>query len=393
MGIFDFFRKIFWEEEPKEIEKQKISFSEIGSWVEKKAGENETREKEVFNLIQEKIIFFSNELNEKVNILKNVDIESKKAEEKIKSIVAEGRKKYLEFTESFINDLNAIQKDNLEKVISSINKIFLDFNKSSNMSYERATILIGKEMGEIKDSLKSLSKELIKVFDESKHIVDSSKAISLIQLKLKQMGVIEKNIKRANELKAALGRQIINKKEEDKRILEEIEKIKKSPEYLEHSEKLNRVKFLEEDLEKDFLNLRQLINFKALGNFYHIFEDKIEIVKSYRDNFQINFQKDNGEGILNLLNTAKLNTEEISDKINQISTKREEITKIEIENEKNKDPVQELHSKLTNTVLEVGNLNNEKAREEKRDKKLEANREEIVNQIKEEFEKIGVSVN
>jgi hypothetical protein len=248
-------------------------------------------------------------------------------------------------------------------------------------------------MGEIKDSLKSLSKELIKVFDESKHIVDSSKAISLIQLKLKQMGVIEKNIKRANELKAALGRQIINKKEEDKRILEEIEKIKKSPEYLEHSEKLNRVKFLEEDLEKDFLNLRQLINFKALGNFYHIFEDKIEIVKSYRDNFQINFQKDNGEGILNLLNTAKLNTEEISDKINQISTKREEITKIEIENEKNKDPVQELHSKLTNTVLEVGNLNNEKAREEKRDKKLEANREEIVNQIKEEFEKIGVSVN
>ena len=101
------------------------------------------------------------QVKEKIDVAKSFDINLKKEEDRIKSATEEGRKKYLESVEDFMNGLNNLKKESLEKVIADTNRIFSDFNRRSRMSYERATILIGKEMGEIKESIKAFSRSRI----------------------------------------------------------------------------------------------------------------------------------------------------------------------------------------------------------------------------------------
>ena len=80
MGLFDFFKKIIKKniEEPK-VEQEKIAFFEIGDWIERKGNEIEIREKEIVVLVQGKIKVFENELREKIKVVENFDVESKKS--------------------------------------------------------------------------------------------------------------------------------------------------------------------------------------------------------------------------------------------------------------------------------------------------------------------------
>ena len=200
MGMFDFFRKIpKIKIEESKTQREKIHFYEVENWIERKRNDTETSEKEIFVLIQRKIDVFINELGRKINILEDVDIKQKKAEDRIDSIVSEGRKKYIESLRIIIEDLKILKKDKLDKFRLDVNKVFLDFNKRSYKSYERTTILIGKETADLKNTLKFFSGYLIKLFDENKNIVDSFNRISLIKLNLKKIEDIDKNFKMISE--------------------------------------------------------------------------------------------------------------------------------------------------------------------------------------------------
>ena len=389
MGIFDFLRKIIKDKETEEVNKESLTFSHIGNWIEKKKEEIKTKEKNLFVLIKGRISHFTHNLEEKIKIVRSVDVNTKKAEDRLKSATEDGRSKYLEALESFLENLNNLQEDRTEIIISNVNRLFSSFIKASHMSYERATILIGKEMADIKNEVKNISKDLIKVFDEHKVILDISKTISILETKLKQYEEIKKDEARASEKIASLEREIYEKEEKNKIIFEEIEKVKKSPEYLGHLKTLDENKSLKEELERDFIYLIRIIDFKALANFFHIFEDKMERVKSHRDTFHINFEKDDGKEILNLLSVAKLNTPEILDKINEINHKRE-ILKNKIESDN--DQTRELSDNIKKTILEIEDIKNSIAREQKRHEKFKASGEEILNEIKKEFEKIEVEL-
>ena len=391
MGLFDFFRKITEKkiEEPK-ILLEKIAFSEIGNWIERKRKDVEISEKEIFFSVQEKINVFTNELEGKINILKDVDIGQKKAEDRINYAVNESRKKYIESLRDLIENLEGLKKDGLDKFIRDINKIFLDFNKSSYKSYERTTILIGKEMANLKNNLKVFSGDLIKLFNENKNIVDSFNEISLIKLNLKQVEDIEKNFKMINKKIIFLGKAINEKESEKKKILEEIEKIKKSEDYIKNLEIHERIKLFEGELEKDILSLKQVIDFKALANFFHIFEEQMSVVKDHRDNFQTSFRKDDGESIIGLLNESKLNNETISGKIRRINNKKEEIMKNKREIKKNK--TKELYFEIIKIIQKIDELKNEKSIGEKRYLKIKTNRKELIDMVREEVEKMGVKI-
>ena len=391
MGLFDFFRKITKKKiEESEEKEEKIAFSDIENWIERKRNETEVKEKEIFILVKEKINVFADELKEKIKVVEDIDVESKKVEDKIKFAVNEGRKKYIESLRDFIEKLEKLERENLGKFIDDVNKISFDFDKSSYMSYERTTILIGKEMANIKESLKIFSKNLIKVFDENKDIVNSSKTTSLIKLKLNQINENDRILGKINEKINDLDKKITEKKEEDKKTLEEIEKIKKSDEYMKNLERQENIKLFNEGLEKDLLGLKQLINFKALANFFHIFEEQMNIVKAHREDFQTRFRKDDGERIIGLLNESKLNNETISEKIRQINNKKEEM--IKLRQEIKKDETEELYSETKKMILEINDLNDKKAREEKRYTKLKENKENVVKEIKDKIKEMGIEV-
>lgn len=395
MGIFDFLRKLVQGTKAEEPEKEKVALSDIGEWTEKKLENLKAQEKAILDSIQKRVDSFAGELKEKIDAAKSFNVSLKKEEDRIKSAVEEGRKKYLESVEHLIESLKNLNKEKLEEAIADTNRIFLNFSKRSSRSYERATILIGKEMGEIKESLKAFSKSLIKIFNENTGLVKSSRTISLIKLKLVQFEKIEQELKNIDREIISLDKEISEKEKENMKILAEIDAIKKSPEYLKKLEKQEKIKLLKNESEKDISDLRQLIDFKALGNFYHIFEDEIQTVKAHRDDFQANFQKDGGKTILSLLETAKLNSKNISDKLSQIHKKKEEILKLEaeLEDEKNKDKINELYSASTKAILEISNLKKQKSLEEKRLEKFRANKEEIISKLKENLEKLGAELN
>lgn len=389
MGIFSFFKKLFSEPEEVAPTKEKIAFSEVEDFIKKKSDETKSKEKDIISIIKEKINSFSKELKEKINIVNAVNIESKKENDKIKSATNEGRKKYIEFLERFIENIENANQTSLETITESINTAFTRFNENSGKSYERATILIGKEMGSIRETLKNLSTELMAIFNENKVIITTSKRLSLIKAKVNEIKEIkEKSIKLDEEI-SNLTNKIIEKQKESKSLSEKIEAIKNSAEYIKNIAKEKEIHLQEEDIEKEILNLKQLIDFKALSNFFHIFEDKMAIVKAHRDDFLQEFKKDKSR-ILNLLNESKLNNENISNKLKQIEDKEHEI--ITKRNELKEDETLALSHELDKINREAQGFMNEIGWADKKKETLKASKDEAVNIIKEELLAMNVEL-
>ena len=288
------------------------------------------------------------------------------------------------------NQLNDLEMNRFEESVRKINNIFLDFNKGSYKNYERATILIGKEMGSIRENLRLFSRELIKTFNESKEIVDSFKKIALVKSQLNMIFILEETLKKISETTLFLGEKIKIKEEENKKLLEEIEEIKRGQGYLENIRNQKKIESLKEELKNDIFKLRQVIDFKALANFFHINEEQMKILKKHREDFQTNFQKDNGKIIIDFLDESKLNNEIILEKVNLIRTKVEEISNHE--NEVKEDETLELGPRVKTVVMEIDNLKIDKVKEEKRDEKIKINRKELIDSLKQELGKMNVEV-
>jgi len=388
MTIFNFLKKVFAKSKIENTEKEKLNFSEIGVWISKKKKENEIRERNVFDIIQKKIDIFVDDFKKKIEIARATDISSKKSEERLKLISERGRKEYLESAENFIENLDKLEKNNLEQFSKKIDKIFLDFNKSSGKNYERATILIGKEMAEVKETLKVFSKDLIKLFEENKEIINLSKVFYFIELKLNEVEEINEKIEKIEKSINFLDKILPEKENEGKKISKKIEEIKKSDDYIKNLSKKEKIKILKEDLEKEIFELKQIIDFKGLANFYHIFEDKMELVKEYRDNFQTEFKKNEGENVLkSLLENSNLNNEQINKKIEKIKNIEKDI--LTNEREIKPDEIQKLFSQLSKIILDTEDLQNEKAKQRKRMENLEIVKNSFVEVVKKKVENIG----
>jgi len=390
MGIFDFFKKIAKIDNVEEIVTEKLAFSDIEVWIEGKIRENELKEKEILFVVGKKIEDFIKELKEKIEILEDFDVKTRKEKDQIKNIVTDSKEKYIESVEDLIKKLNNLKEPKLEKFIEKINKIFFDFNKSSYKNYERATILIGKEMAGIKENLKIFSKDLLKTFDENKPIIDSFKNLLIIKEKLDTIAKINKNLEMISKGKSNLNKKISEKEEENRILKQNLEKIKASPTYLENLAKQKKIEFLKIESKKDILELKQLLDFKALASFFHINPKQMEVVKDYREDFQTNFEKDNGNAIIKLLNEARLNNDIILEKVKQIRAKIEETAN----HEKNlkEDETQKVYFKIKDVSLEIDNLKIEKVKEEKRDEKLKMSKEELISILKQELSRMNVKM-
>jgi hypothetical protein len=390
MGIFDLFKKLIKENKVEEIVIEKLAFSDLENWIEDKLKENELKEKEILVIIREKIKVFTEGFREKIHILESVNVEAKKEKEEIKGIVNNSRKDYIKSVENFLENLNNLEMNEFEESMKKINKIFFDFNKGSYKNYERATILIGKEMRVIKEGLRAFSKELTKTFDKSKGIVDSFKRISTVKSELYAIHSSDRILGKISEAIVSLNEKIKSKEEENKRLSEEVQKIKKSPNYLECLRTQKKIESLKEELKNDIFRLKQLLDFKALANFFHINKEQMNILKDHKENFQTNFQKDNGKMIVDLLDEAKLNNNTILEKVNLIRAKIEET--LNYERDIKEDETQELYSRIKSVVMEIDTLKIEKVKEEKRGEKIKRNKEELRDSLKQELAKLNVEV-
>ena len=384
MGFWDF----FWskDREKEESRFEKISIEEIESWLSNKKKQIEGQRENFLKIIRERVYLLIQELEEEVSVLKKIDVEERKVEEKIKLIVKENLLNYIAHLEKLISELKAIDKEG--DITEKINSLFSNFKKRSSVSFEKATFLIGKELERVIESIAAFFKDLKNTFKENKDLIDQSKIISLIEAemeefyRLKKTGLeIEENISEYNEKIGNLDNNIKIKKEE-------IEKIKKSEKFIEESKKKEEIETKKEEIEKDINELREILDFKSLANFYHIFEKEMNIIKEHRENFKQAFQKTRGEDILSLLREAKLLSPEILNKTQGITEKEREIGRIVIE----ENGTEDLETEIRKIESEIEVLNSKKFAEGKKYKNLDRNLKETIDSIKKELSKMNVEL-
>lgn len=390
MSILGFFKKLKLEKEKAEITSTKLTFSEIGAWLDKKNRENEVAEEKILLFIKARIKIFNVDLRAKIIILNQVDVKLKKSEDRIKEIVSNSREKYIETVENLIINLENLKETKFSNITKKINKLFFDFSKASFKNYERSTILIGKEMADIKTDFKTFSKDLLKIFEDNKEILEIFQKIESIKVKLSLLGPLDKSIMNIKETIVYLNEKIEEKEEENNRLLNEIKRIQQSNEYKNKLKEKEKIIGFEKDLKNDVFNLKQLIDFKSLINFFHINEEQMKILKDYKDDFHTYFEKDNGKIIMALLDEAKLNNNFILEKVNLIKTKTEKIKNYK-KNIK-KDETLELQNQIKEIIIQTDNLKIKKIKEEKRDETLKENKEKLTNSLKKELSKMNIEL-
>ncbi len=392
MKILKFLKNLLKEEDKEEVtSEQEIELSKIEDSLKEKEKSLKEKETLLISEINSKINLFIKELKEKIEIVKEVEIESKEKNEKIKSVVYEGRKKYIEFLEKLMNNLtDTLDITEFSKKIKDINSSFSRFNETSHNSYERATILIGKEMGNIKESLKKFSNEILEIFNENKQIISDYNTLIAIKNTHKNIIKNEEEIKKSENKSEETIKKIESNKKEKTKLENKLEETKKSKEYLENLKIKEQIKLQEEDIKNQISELRQLIDFKALSNFFHIFEDKMSLIKAHKDNFSGEFNLDNGEKILKLLEDSNLNNKEISDKIEEIILNKNNLK--EKEKSIREDKTIHIISEVNAVEEKIENLKKELEWINKTSEKAKLNNQENLKSIKEQAKSIKIII-
>ena len=383
MGIWDIFKKK--KEEPPQL--QKLSQEELQEWLKTKQEEISKQEQQLFNEVKEKINKLAQELTEEISALNQVDFEKKKEREKIKAIVQENFRNYIIKLERLINKIQEIE--NSSNVINQINKIFYDFEKRSKPNYEKATYLIGKEMADTKESIKSFFRDIERIVKNNQKQIEESQIVKEIKEEVEKykqiqetnskiIEEIEEQVQKINKIKG-----ILQKYKEDK------EEIKNSQVYHEKERKIKQLEIKKQELETNKTKLKQLISFKSLTNIYHKNQKEMGILKEYRENFKQTFNKTRGEDLFNLLKDSSLYTEEMSNLIQKINNIKQELSNTKIEHTE----LNSLDNSIKNLEYEIEQITLNKENREKTQTKFKENKEDILESLKKKLRSLNIEFN
>jgi hypothetical protein len=326
MGIFDFLKS------KPEVKKESLKFEDISNWIDKKEKELENKEKETIEQISKMVFDINQKLNEKKSVLENTNLQSKKTDDRIRFVVKENIEKYIYHLEKLIanlTDLNEKRKElSIEEFINKVNLSFINFNQRSELNFEKATFLIGKELGEVKDSISLFFKDFNRLIDENKEAIVFLEKIEKITLELNEIQNIKKNKKESDENIKEYEEKVNNFEIEIKAIEKNVINIKKSKDYLlelkgKKENENEKIKILNE-----ITNLRERIDFKKLAGIFHSDSKKMRIINKYKENFNDNFQYDNGNEIMSLLKEAGIETNSIFKKIEELMLRKDKLSKI-----------------------------------------------------------------
>lgn len=345
----------------KDSDLKEVSFDELKNQIEEKELELNIRERGIISSIKNLFSETLNELADKITILEEIDINSKKAETKLKLIVKENLIQYVSNIRELTKKLSNLQEKSLEELIEKYNRIFLDFDKRSYSNYEKATILIGREIAEVKEIIRKRYNSLKDIFEKNQNIIFSLNLISILKNSLKDTNKLEVFVSELNSKIELLNKKAKEIQEKNTKLLLKIEETKKSKNYLENLKKKKEIESLRKELEREIYLLKDKIDFKALGREFHTDGDKMESIRYCKENFLKCFGNETEfKKIINLISEAKLSNEEISKEITSLKNKKAEISKIE--NTLKKDPAEDLLSEIekNNSEIEVVNIEKEK---------------------------------
>jgi len=379
MGIFDFFRK------KKAEEIKKTSFEELLSLTKEEIKNLNEKSLNFKNEIKRDVNEFFSDINEKIPGLKAINLEKRKEEEALKKIVLQNLFSYVVFLERMIQELDKIEDEDTECYIKRIQGIFNGFIKISKMSYERATILIGKELGEVKELIKKFTKEFNEKVEQNKIVFERIKLIKDFKKTLNELEdakIIQKKFENSIE---DIKNKIIEIEKEKQLSEKDYEKYKKSEEYEYFFKEQENIKQENKIFDEKILKLKQEMNLKLLSKQFHNDLKKNKLIKNYNENFLQALKRDENLEIISIIKEANLKVNE--EEIKQIRNKISESIKL-TENKKLldfEDKIKKLKYELINEKEKISN-------EENKIKRTKEKQKQLLEQIKKKAEEIWSNI-
>lgn len=378
MKFLNFFKKSKKKEE--KISKE-IKLNDINNWILENQKKIKIKEKEALDLIKNKNTSFKNEIREDLEKLDRMDLNSKEAPERVKKIVKQNYLRYVSQIKKLVEDVDKIKSDSFEDYIKKINSLFITFEKNSYNNYHRASYLFNKELNPVRKKLVDLSEYISEILEDNKNIIRKILFIENLKEKIKELDETKKNINDLDEKIKEHKEKLIftNKNKEQIENAIDHEEIKKT------KNKIKEIENREDELKKDICTLKEMIDFKKLGNIYHVDKEKIKEIKNLKERFEEEYLRDNGENILKFIEDAKIDSLKIKEKINQINKEKKEIKE---EKEKIKPNTEE--EQLKEIIKDIKVLEKELEDEIEKSKKIKIYKEEIISEIEKELLKVNI---
>src|SRR3989344_4236772 len=315
-------------EEQKQIEVERITFKELDQKINLEEINLEKERNELKNKVISISDVFINEAEGKIKVLNLINIDSKKEEEKLKNIVKDGLDLYIYCINELIINLKILSSLKTEDCFRKLLSAIQVFSRNSIKAREKATILIGKEIKETEDVIKSFLAKCNFIFNEYNRLNNKNEKLKMIKKML-----------------------------------------------MEFSESLH----FEELLNKEVKSLNEIF-IKNKDQLKHINNQIFDIVKKYSSNFKRSLIEDKTLDIVAILGEAKINGDIDLTLFGKIQEKI-----IKFENEIITESDKKL-AVLENELKNINIFNSQTAKEidEKNRKieKLQATKENLKNEIK-----------
>ncbi|MBS3090945.1 hypothetical protein J4217_00675 [Candidatus Pacearchaeota archaeon] len=273
-----------------------INFDNIPLLLEEKTKKISKKEAEIKSLIISRIKELGENLDKGINALRNVDLNKRKEEERLKLIVKENSNLYASLMLRLNSKLIEISENKgknessetetkiiLEKIVENLN----EFYRASITPFQKGTILIGKEMENLKMMIKEFSDEIILIERENEFFFkeyESINALHILFSELKDSKKQEESLILLLEEQKRKSSEIENNHE---KIEKQIEDIKKSKDYEMDMKKRENKEIEKKEIERKIRELKMNIDFKELGKKYHSIEKMHWIIKKYSNNFAL----------------------------------------------------------------------------------------------------------
>ena len=383
MNLLNKLKLIFTGEQGKkeEIIRDIVKIEELPSKLESKINELTVLKEQLKDRISKRVSDFEVEANEKITSLEDIDISKRKEYDRIKIIVKENLNLYISHLKRTIDNIKKSENEVIETYINRLFHTLNEFNRVSLRPFEKATILIGDELGSTKAVVNLFIQEINKIVGDNSFIFEKNKSYGIISSLLsesKQLTLLDSEMD--NKLLES-NINLENAKVERNILKNKLSEIKETDRFKEDTqEKLNyrnKLYFLDSEIQ----NMNERLKLKLLLKKFHHDKKIDELVRSYIHNFK-NALKDDKE--LKIIGILDEDNKKLAPKLREIQNTLISLhslspTKIDREIELIEEKIKENSTYILN--LENG-IKNEKKGKEKISLKLQKINSDMMNESK-----------
>ncbi len=378
------FKQIFNTEERGGETKllEKITGEQLSVRLDQTLAENlEKKEKfkqELSALIQQ----FGIDLQEILPDLENVNVEEKREHEKVKLIVRENLKLYIAQLKQLATQLR--ERNNLHGLTAQEyhNKILNcidEFDRRSHLPFEKATLLVGKELGAAKTAITNLIREINNTAHTSRAVFEESELISQLAALLPKLKSNELSIGDLDRRIIELREGLAQAKETGEAMQKEIEKIKAGEEYRQDLQAQEEHQQQLRTLDRELHEARQQINLKFMAKHFHHDPEKSQLIKAYSENFQAALENDQNLAIIGLVKDSQNIDLNSGNSWKGLPAKVSELNKPFLT--KTGQEIAQLEDKVTALAAKIVSIEANIIQETKKKEKLAKKEEEILREV------------